>query len=260
MAYIYTEFDGVDLPAYNWRQDHSTWKAQNTIMRTLNGAFDFYQPQRVITGEQVFQITGLIDSLPAVDNLRALKNKVGVLGQLYRADSSGGEVQKLCRLLQVQWNPTARDPIQVLQPTLTFSTTQPFFVSKGSRLTGGGSLSSGANALYPAIGGDELILGIYMKFTRTSGTVTRVDIESADTGGNIYWAGTGLTGTDYIEIDTTYYSVKRNGSDDYASLGFNSGHADPFWFSLAPGVTNTLTVTVTGGGGTFYFDYLPAFA
>jgi len=275
VAYQLIEFDGVDLPLYNPRQDHSPAPMGSALLAAIGGYVDYYGTRRGTAQSQALSITGvvwgeteyLVDedcnfivdengdyiiggnaAVSLTSQLAALRDKARRRGSLTRQRLSDSYREwKTAHFLEMRQPQEVRDRDFMATVTCTFEMIDPGWHSE-TATTAGRTLPAGMQKpLYVQNGGGMTVEDAVVTVTRISGTVTQVDIDCTAQGIDLRWTGSMATGS--LVIDCGAATVRKAGADAYVTGFVQSGHTARTWLPLAQG-TNELLVTVTGGDAT----------
>lgn len=286
MAYQYVEFDGIALPLYNHAQNHDVMPAESTLIDSIGGAWDWFGSARRSGRKQLISCTGLyfgerytlvdesgnivvdeednpIIIAAGVGSLRAqvdaLLEKRGVRGSLWRKRLDDDVLQwKTARLLQIQWPRKWEDHGLLAQITCQFETLMENWraatvTSTSNSATAGVQLGLTVESI-GEVQVDDAVLAI----TRTSGTITAVNVVCAGNGIDFTWTGS-LGASDVLTINCSLQTVRKNSADAYSGFVLNAGHTAAGWLPLVEG-SNALLITVTGGNATVAVSHYDQFA
>lgn len=273
MAYRYTEFVGVPLPAANFEQQHDTAAVESDLLDSVGGVVSYTGsvPKRarrqtialrgVYWGETSYITDGagntIVDEAgnrlvagsaeamlrSQVDALRALR---GQRGPLWRVRLSDGARQWLtARLLQIGWQRTRPDMAVRAELDCQFESAMIAWRAV-TATTAQVSVSAGTpTGLLAQNGGDIAVLDAVLSVARTSGTITAVRVQ----GPGIDWTWTGSIGAGQtLTVDCGAQTVRVGSADAYSGWSRGAGHTAAGWLELAVG-DSVFQVTLTGGGG-----------
>lgn len=281
MAYQLIEFDSVPLPVYNPRQMHDPMASESGVLRSIGGHVDYFGTRAAPFTSQILSITGVyLHNAPGyivdeecnrlvdengdyivygdaptmlLEDLAALRSKVRRSGRLVRRRLNDGYREwKTARMQAMQQPQEVRDRDFMATVTCAFEILDEGWHAETPTVAGRELSDGTTKTLYVQNGGALPILDAVLTVTRMSGTITQIDIESADAGIDLRWTGTLSSGA--LEIDCAHSTVRANGVDAYVSTLLQAGHTARSWLPLAPGIT-PLTLTVTGGDARVSVEY-----
>jgi hypothetical protein len=243
--------------------DFSTPATVNPVAQTINGYIDFYGKRRRIDCAQEFEL----DAMPDYDaqiaaTIRALKTLVGRWGALVRVNTDGtATVQRYCRLLWVGFMPKATQRGVVNKLTMRFFSLEPFWRSQNTTTHGPTAISSGSG-IGVTIAGEEDVIDAVLTIAATGNiptiTVTHTKTENGLTVTSKFAKTSQLNnGTSWV-VDTGLYTAKVGGVGDLANFSLDSTHDEVFWLRFPAG-SNTFTITLGGGSGTWSLAYNAAY-
>lgn len=275
MAYVITEFDGMPLRLFDARQQIQTATMDSTLFDNVGGSFDRLGALRQLGRRMQFEVQGTLmgdlyeiadeagnvtededDNIQiagsVANNLRSqwlgLTSRVGVRGSLWRErlDAPADREWITARLLGVSWPRTVEQRTVRAEVTLRFESAMAAW--RAASLTT--AQISATDAIFTGLtvnnGGGVPVMDAVLTVTRTSGTLTQVNLEGA--GINLQWTGS-VGASRALTVDAGARTVRVTGVDAYSGWTLLSGHTARGWFPLEPG-TNFFAVTVTGGNAT----------
>lgn len=286
MAYQYVTFDGIALPLYNHSQNHDVIPTEPTIVDSIGGAWDWFGSARRRGRKQTISLTGLyfaenytlvdengnivtdefddpIVVAAGVASLRAqvdaLLEKRGERGSLWRKRLDDDVLQwKTARLLQIQWPRVWEDHARLATITCVFETLMETWRAATETTTSNSATDGVQLGLTVESSGEVQIDDATLTITRTSGTITEVDVVCAANGIDFTWTGS-LGASDVLTINCSNQTVRENSTDAYSGFVLNAGHTAAGWLPLFEG-SNPLLVTVTGGNATVAVSHYDQFA
>lgn len=275
MSYIYTTFDGVNLPLFDHSQNHSLMVAESSFMDSVGGTFDWIGTTRRKGRKQNISFTGvylgeleylvdetgdlLIDDLGdylivgngkemLVSQVAALLEKKGVRASLWRERLADDVLEwKTARLLQVTWPRKYEDHAVKANITCQFETSMEFWHAETATTTSASAVD-GVTAGLMVDNAGQVVDDAIITVTRTSGTVTAVSLIGAELGINIAWAGS-LGSGDVLTIDCGAQTVRKGSADAYSGFTLGGSHTARGWLPIASGPQSFVTL-VTGGNAT----------
>lgn len=280
------EFDGVALPLYDPSQDHTPTPTESSMIDSLGGAVDYFgsrqrlgrKQQISITGTYLGETTYLVDGAGnrmvdeagnyliagngptmLMSQIRALDEKQGTVGQLWRQRfSNGAREWKRARLLQVSLPQKVSDRTFMTTVECTFETLHNAWRAEDATVKNGSAANGVPLALLIANGGQIVVRDPVLTITRTSGTITQVDITlmAAETVA-LRWVGSLGSGQSLV-LDAGAGTVRRAGADAYAGLSRQVGHTARGWLPIPKG-QSVLLVTVTGGAASVSLSHYNQF-
>jgi hypothetical protein len=286
MALKLVEFDGVSLPEFEAEQSVGTAPVESALINTIGGVYDYWGTRTrkarrysiTAAGYLVGETQYLVDeednivvdesgnpvvSGSAANHLRsqlqALRAKVGTRATLWRERLDDPETKDwlTARLLTVDWQRARDEMIELAKITCVFDsamvawrTSSPVSVTE----TAADGVPEGI--LLP-VSGDAIVDDAIITVTRTSGTITALEIVCSAMGIDLEWAGS-LGASDVLVIDAGAATVRKNGADAYSGLAWGTGHTASGWFPLTGGMISC-TATVTGGNATVNVTYYDQF-
>lgn len=273
MAYRYTEFDGVALPAANFEQQHDSAPIESDLLDSVGGVFAYHGSAPKAARRQEIYLRGiywgetsyLVDDLgnPIVDEagnnlyagdatamlrsqVDALRAKRGRQGALVRVRMDDGAEQWLtARLLQIAWQRTRPDMGVRAELSCRFESAMTAWRATIAATATVSAAAAAPTGLLVQNGGDVPVANATLAVARTSGTITAVRVQ----GPGIDWTWTGSIGADQtLTIDCGAQTMRVGSSDVYSGWTRAAGHTAAGWLPLGVGDT-ALTITLTGGGG-----------
>lgn len=273
-----TVFDGVNLPLNDPDQDHTATPTESRLIDSIGGVVDYYGDNQRSGRKQIIPLTGsfwgettymvdeagnyIVDEAgnyliagDATANLRsqirALAAKQGAVGPLWRKrfDDSDTLEWKTASLLEMRWQQKVTDRLILATVQCQFETADPAWHVEDATVTDGSASDGVPLTLAVANGGEVVVRDSVLTITRSSGTITQVDIATAAASEvvNLRWTGS-LGDGDALVIDCAKNTVRKNDVDAY-TLARQAGHTARGWIALAMGMT-IMQVTLTGGDGT----------
>lgn len=276
MPVQFVEFDGIDLPLYNHQQNHDPMPAESTIVDSVGGAWDWLGSARRRGRKQIISFKGMFtaeqyglvdeDGNPIVDEsmqqiivaqgvaaLRAkttaLLEKRGMRGPLWRKRLDDNVLEwKTCRLLQIGWSRKWEDHGLLAEMSFQLETFMEGWHAATATETSDSAVAATPLGFTVENTGQIPVDDAVLTITRTSGTITQVDVDLSASG--IDWTWTGSLGDgDVLTVDAFAQTVKKNSADAYSGFVLNGSHTAQGWLPLAEG-DNVFTITVTGGNAT----------
>lgn len=246
MAYRLTEFDGVDLPAYNREANFDTAPALPGFVATLGGAYDSYGADVAPMGlPYTLTLRGIVseetdaNQRAAIDGMRALQRRRGKLVRV--ADDDDSEQWCWARLDQVvHRRPFGNRGYQVLEFSWSIESGWQQDQDDDEQLP---TSSPHAQTVYND--GNRTVSDVIITFHADDANATAVTITTTN-GTHLVWAGTLLAGDDLV-FDCGAKSITNDGANAYDDLSYGAGHTIDNWISVEPGSMD-ITVTYTGGG------------
>lgn len=251
---IYTSFDGLALPGYNWQESLSPGSAISGLISILGGYADRGGERTHNTPAQI-TITGTIKEENAASTWTVFQQwcaKQGKRGKLKRTIPDGTEQWTMARLLTVISDNSYEGFSSVAVVTMTFEQIYCSWIGKtyinwclndGYKLNNGNLLNNSKTF--------TLTAGIRTIALENAGLVEEKDLVLTITAGSsaipsglsITGGGSSLTFNQSIAsgkslvIDCGARSVKNNSVDAYAALVINAAHSVDGWIVLQPGTT-----------------------
>lgn len=271
MTYALTDFNEVALPGRMPEDDLSTGMAENSLLDSIGGAFDYWQtvqrPPRkrtipfrgIYTGETTYLVDEagnyIVDEAGnyiiagyAANILRAqidaLLAQQGRRGSLWREREDGALQWLTARLQSVNYIRKVDDAytatIDCQFETLDYAWRAETATQKSVNASAGV-----AAGLTVSNGGDVTVYDATLTVARTSGTISGVTV----TGPGVAWTWAGSLASGALVIDCAAQTVRAAGVNAYSGFSLGAGHTARGWLPLEPGDT-PLVVTVTGGAAT----------
>lgn len=276
MPYQYTKFDGIELPLYNHEQAHDPMPAESTIIDSVGGAWDWLGTARRRGRKQIISFKGVFtsgeyglvddDGNPVVDEFAqqiivaegvaalrakvvALLEKRGVRGSLIRTRLDDSTTEwKTARLLQIGWPRKWEDHGVIAELSFQFETFMEGWHAASATSTSDSAVAATPLGFTVENTGQIPVNDAVFTVTRTSGTITQVDVDLSASGIDWTWTGS-LGASDVLTVDVGAQTVKKNSTDAYSGFVLNGSHTAEGWLPLAEG-DNVFTITVTGGNAT----------
>lgn len=282
MPYRILRFDNVFLPDRIAHDDLSSGQVESPLVDSVGGTFDFFGsrarlPRRIeivhqgrylgaplawvteggalVVNEDDKAILFAASGSPRfqVDAIKAL---TGQRRRLWRQrDEDGALLWRNARLMHVHHIRKNEDVSRVADVELRFETDEPTWkveplLTPNVAVTAG--LGNPAALLVDNVG-SVAVLDARLRITRTSGTITQVNLANAMTGANVGWNGSiGAGGV--LVIDTGLQTVRLNDGDAYGGFFLWPDHSTAGWFPLTTG-PNACTFSTVGGNATVQVEY-----
>lgn len=289
MAYQLTAFDEIEFRGIhpfvlNPSQDHSPVGADSALVDSIGGFFDRFGSDDARATRQPISITHLIlgETAYLVDNLGnhivdnngnriiagneaqilraqlvALREKVRKRGTLWRTRLDDETVRewKTARLLRMGQPQRVRDRKNMATVTLDFESPMAFWHAEDAT-TFSTSVSDGTTAYLVVENPGETVNDAVVTVTRTSGTVTAVQVTCTDLGINWVWSGS-LGSGESLVVDEGEQGIAEGGVAAYS--GFSVAGSQPGWMNIQRG-SWVFQITVTGGTANFELSMYNQFA
>lgn len=272
MAYQITEFDGVLLPVYNPRQDHSGTTIESSLRNSVGGVYDYYGANKRKGKRQAPTITGvyigekyyltdesgvyltdetgaLLTGEDGASNLAsqvdALRAKIGVQGSLVRVRMGDDMRQYItATLLGVPHAQVVEDQEFKVELTCNFESAMGAWHREDTSSVSK-TLVAGEEALLVenlgSVAVDDAIISV-----NATGTITSLRIVCLDTGVDLSWTGSIAPGYTLV-IDNGEMTIRNQGVNAFSGLTRNAGHTAKGWLPLDVG-PNLWIVTSNAAG------------
>lgn len=283
VAFDEVEFRGIHTYPLNPAQDHSPAGADSALVDSIGGFFDRYGSEDGRATRQPIVITHLVlgETTYLVDNngnnivddlgnyiiigneaqilraqLVALREKVRKRGALWRKRLDDNVLEwKTARFVRMSQPQIVQD--RVFKATVTCEFESPMtYWHAAAATTYTKSVASGTTDYMLVENSGETVNDAVMTVTRTSGTVTAVQVLCAALGINWVWSGS-LGAGESLVVDEGEQGIAEGVTAAYS--GFSVAGSQPGWMPIQRG-SWVFELTTVGGAADFELSFYHQFA
>lgn len=283
MPFHYVLFDDVDLPVLNPQQDLSPVGSDSALVDSIGGFFDRYGDDDARAARQPITFTGLVwgETWYLVDNngnnivddlgnniiignaaqilraqLVALREKVRKRGTLWRKRLDDNVLEwKTARFVRMSQPQIVQDKVFKANVTCEFESPMTYWHAAAAT-TYSKSVAADTTDYMLVENSGETVNDAVMTVTRTSGTVTAVQVQCTDLGINWVWSGS-LGAGESLVVDEGEQGIAEGATAAYS--GFSVAGSQPGWMPVQRG-SWVFELTTVGGAAEFELRMYEQFA